>query len=123
MQTTITIILVALLIFVVVRKMIPPKGVSQITTKDLSKDIKLNKTKKQYIDVRTPGEYQGNHIKGFKNLPLQTLGSKIGELDKGKEVVVICQSGGRSMAATRILKKNGFEQVTNVQGGMSSWRG
>lgn len=123
MQTAFTVMLVGLLIFMVVRKMLPPKGVSQTTTEELSKDLKINKNKKQWIDVRTPGEYQSNHIEGFKNYPVQTLKNNLKDLDQNKETVVICQSGSRSVAATRILKKNGFEQVTNVQGGMSAWRG
>ncbi|NRK74194.1 rhodanese-like domain-containing protein, partial [Salmonella enterica subsp. enterica serovar Typhi] len=44
------------------------------------------------------------------------------ELSKDKEVVVICQSGMRSQNATKILKKLGFTNVTNVKGGMSAWR-
>jgi len=39
------------------------------------------------------------------------------------EIVVICQSGGRSSVACKMLKKAGFEHVTNVIGGMNNWRG
>ncbi|MFD1017941.1 rhodanese-like domain-containing protein [Thalassobacillus hwangdonensis] len=122
MDTILTIIAVAILIGFIARKMIPAKGVGQLTTAQLKEEMKAKKGK-QFIDVRTPGEYQANHIKGFNNYPLQQLQGNLSKLDKDKETFVICQSGARSSAATRVLKKNGFENIHNVQGGMNAWRG
>lgn len=105
----------------IIKRIIPTKGVRQISTTDLKNELKDKN--KQFVDVRTPGEFKGNNIKGFKNLPLQQLAQKAEkELSKDKEVVVICQSGMRSQNATKILKKLGFTNVTNVKGGMSAWR-
>lgn len=112
-------ILIGLLILFLLQRLLPTKGVRQITTGDLRKE--LNDKNKQYIDVRTPGEFKGRNIKGFKNIPLHQLASKANELSKDKEVVVICQSGMRSNKATKVLRKHGFKQVTNVKGGMSAW--
>lgn len=112
-------ILIGLLILFLLQRLLPTKGVRQITTSDLRKE--LNDKNKQYIDVRTPGEFKGRNIKGFKNIPLHQLVSKVNELSKDKEVVVICQSGLRSNKATKVLRKQGFKQVTNVKGGMSAW--
>ena len=67
------------------------------------------------------GEYKSNHIKNFKNIPLHELSEKASGLSKDKEIVVICQSGMRSNNAAKILKKSGFNKVTNVKGGMSAW--
>ena len=117
---TIGIILAAVLLFV--RTIRPPKGVNQMTTEQLKQDLKQNKNQKQWIDVRSPGEYQSRNIKEFKNYPLQNLKQDLQHLDQNKEVVVICQSGARSLAAARTLKKNGFQNVTNVQGGMNAWK-
>jgi len=114
-------ILVIIVVGLVVWKMKPTKGVTSITTADL-KGILKDKSK-QFIDVRTPGEYKGRHISQFKNIPLNTLKTKLDGLDKTKETFVICQSGMRSSQAASILKKNGFTSVTNVKGGMSSWQG
>ncbi|WP_210365109.1 rhodanese-like domain-containing protein [Bacillus sp. REN3] len=99
----------------------PTKGVNNITTVELREMMKLKKAGNQFIDVRTPGEFKGNHIRGFKNIPLQQLGRRIGELSKDKEVIVICQSGMRSSRASKLLKKAGFQKITNVKGGMSAW--
>ena len=61
------------------------------------------------LDTRTPGEYHRGHIEGFKNIPVDELRQRIGELEPGKPVYVICQSGLRSYIATRILEGYGFE--------------
>ncbi|MDF2789194.1 MAG: rhodanese-like protein [Neobacillus sp.] len=110
---------IALLLFLIVNRFIPTKGVRNITTTELKNE--LNEKNKQFVDVRTPGEYKGNHIKGFKNIPLHQLAEKATNLSKDKEVVVICQSGMRSQKASKQLKKLGFSNVTNVKGGMSAW--
>jgi rhodanese-related sulfurtransferase len=114
-------IIIGLFLLFIIKRIIPVKGVRQISTTDLKNELKDKN--KQFVDVRTPGEFKGNNIKGFKNLPLQQLAQKAEkELSKDKEVVVICQSGMRSQNATKILKKLGFTNVTNVKGGMSAWR-
>lgn len=114
-------IVIALIAFFIIYRMIPAKGVRQISTTDLKNE--LNNQKKQFVDVRTPREFKGNHIRGFKNLPLHQLSEKaVKELSKDKEIVVICQSGMRSQKASKVLKKLGFTKVTNVKGGMNAWR-
>ena len=59
-------------------------------------------------------------MKGFQNIPLNELASKVNQLDKNKEVIVICQSGMRSKQAAKVLKKLGFQRVINVSGGMNA---
>ena len=68
------------------------------------------------LDTRTVGEYASGHIDGFLNIPVDELRERLGELDKGKPVYVICQSGLRSYIACRILHGNGFE-CYNFSGG------
>ena len=66
------------------------------------------------IDVRTPSEYQSDHYKGAKNIPLQELQSRLSELgDKNMPIVVYCASGLRSAMALKILTKAGFTDVMN----------
>lgn len=101
--------------------MMPAKGVRQISTAEL-KDLLKEKKAYEFIDVRTPQEFKMNHIRGFKNIPLQRLVNRQGELSKDKEIVVICQSGARSNNATKMLKKVGFTKLANVKGGISTWR-
>lgn len=112
-------VIIALAIFFIVQRVLPTKGVRQISTADLKQE--LTSKNKQFIDVRTPGEFKANSIRGFKNIPLHQLSEKANGLSKEKEVIVICQSGMRSNKASKVLKKLGFKQVTNVKGGMSTW--
>ncbi|WP_223701396.1 rhodanese-like domain-containing protein [Sutcliffiella deserti] len=112
-------VLIGAIIVFAILKIKPTAGVRQLTTTDLKQELSDNS--KQFIDVRTPGEYKGRHIKQFRNLPLATLHTEAGKLSKEKEVVVICQSGMRSNAAVKKLKKLGFTKVANVKGGMNAW--
>lgn len=68
------------------------------------------------LDTRTPGEYNRGRIEGFINIPVDELRERLDEIEKGKPVYVICQSGLRSYIATRILSGNGYE-CYNFAGG------
>ena len=68
------------------------------------------------LDTRTEGEYSRGHIEGFKNIPVDELRERLDEIQKGKPVYVICQSGLRSYIACRILEGNGLEAY-NFSGG------
>ncbi len=118
-MSTSTIIMIVIFIGFFAWRLVPVKGVRNITTDQLKNE--LGDKNKQYIDVRTPMEFKGRFIKGFKNIPLDQLSNKAATLSKDKEVVVICQSGMRSTRAAKILKKLGFKQITNIKGGMSAW--
>lgn len=61
------------------------------------------------VDVRTPAEYQGGHIKGSVNIPLQVLDKNITKLKKDKPVITCCASGMRSGSAKSMLKAKGFD--------------
>ena len=60
------------------------------------------------LDTRTVGEYTQGHIEGFKNIPVDELRERLDEVEKGKSVYVICQSGLRSYIASRILEGSGY---------------
>jgi len=68
------------------------------------------------LDVRTAEEYQSGHIEDFRNIPVDELREHLDEIQKGKPVYVICQSGLRSYIASRILEGNGYEAY-NFSGG------
>ena len=68
------------------------------------------------LDTRTVREYGRGHVEGFSNIPVDELRERIGEIERGKPVYVICQSGLRSYIATRILAGYGFETY-NFSGG------
>ncbi|WJY26854.1 rhodanese-like domain-containing protein [Sporosarcina trichiuri] len=113
-------IVILLVIGLIVWRTMPAKGVRTVSP-EVVKPL-LKQKGNQFIDVRTPGEYSGRHVKEFKSIPLNDLPKRLGELDKDKPVYVICQSGMRSGRAASLLKKKGFSDVVNVKGGMSAWR-
>ena len=83
-------------------------------------DLKeLMKKGAQIIDVRTKDEFQGGHIRGSVNIPLQNLNGNLSKIKKDKPVITCCASGMRSASAKSILKSNGFTEVHNGGGWMS----
>ena len=83
-------------------------------------DLKeLMKKGAQIIDVRTRDEFQGGHIRGSVNIPLQNLSGNLSKIKKDKPVITCCASGMRSASAKSILKSNGFTEVYNGGGWMS----
>lgn len=68
------------------------------------------------LDTRTKEEFDSGHIDGFLNIPVDELRERLGELETGKPVYVICQSGLRSYIACRILMQHGFD-CRNFSGG------
>jgi rhodanese-related sulfurtransferase len=74
------------------------------------------------IDVREPWEFNGGHAKGAHNIPLSQLGRRMSEIPADRDVLVICQSGNRSVTAAHFLQRQGITRVVNVSGGTTVWR-
>jgi rhodanese-related sulfurtransferase len=66
------------------------------------------------LDVRSKGEYQGGHIRGSVNIPVNRLTENLSKLKKDKVIITCCASGSRSGVARKILKSNGYMQVHNA---------
>lgn len=84
---------------------------------------KMNSVATTIIDVREPHEYIKGHIEDSLNIPLGKFSEKLDSFgqDKQKTIIVVCQSGTRSVPACKTLTKADFEQVFNIAGGMQSW--
>ncbi|MDH5633371.1 MAG: rhodanese-like domain-containing protein [Gammaproteobacteria bacterium] len=84
----------------------------------------VNHDKGVMIDVCETVEYQQGHIPGAGNYPMSTLGARLKDLEKhkAKPVIVVCRSGNRSARAAVMLKKQGFGQVYNLNGGNMAWQ-
>ena len=82
-----------------------------------------NKDNAVVLDVREDKEVTSGMIKGAKHITLSDLPKKIGELSKSKQapVLVYCRSGSRSGNACNQLTKAGFEDVSNLAGGIMAW--
>ena len=88
----------------------------------LSNGPSNGQSKPVLIDVREPWEFQSGHAKGAKNIPLGMFGKRLAEVPRNREILLICQSGNRSMTAASFLQKQGITQVYNVTGGTTVWR-
>lgn len=73
------------------------------------------------VDVREPYELAISHLEGASLIPLGQLASRLSELDKTQEIVVICQLGRRAATALDILLSAGFNKVKILQGGINAW--
>ncbi len=105
--------------FYMLRKIIPSKAVKQIRGEELQEILKSDHA--ILIDVRKQSQFAQFHIKGFKNIPLSQIKKATAELpDKNIEIVIMSQTGSAGNEACKRLKRRGFTNLTNVQGGMSS---
>jgi rhodanese-related sulfurtransferase len=79
----------------------------------------------QLLDVRPSDDYRGalGHIHGSRNIPLETLEARLGELsaDRDTPIALICTTDRRSAKAAKILSAQGFTDVRVVIGGMRQW--
>jgi len=75
------------------------------------------------LDVRNPDEHDAGRIEGARLLPLPELEARLPELAdwKGRRIVVHCKLGSRSARACEILRAAGFEDVVDVDGGITAW--
>ncbi|MFP7295842.1 rhodanese-like domain-containing protein [Neobacillus niacini] len=94
-------------------KAIAAKEVEQLLNEGEKLDI---------IDVREVDEAAAGMIPGAVNIRLGLLEFRMHELDKSKEYIIVCRSGGRSAQAVQFLEYQGFN-VINMTGGMLSWEG
>jgi rhodanese-related sulfurtransferase len=73
------------------------------------------------LDVREPWEYAVAHIEGSQLVPMRDLPHTLHDLDRDREVVVICHHGVRSFQAAYFLERSGFAKVVNLTGGIHAW--
>ena len=85
----------------------------------------INREDAHIVDVREPDEYAAGHLPDAKNIPVVKLAERVGELEKFKDkpIIVCCASGMRSNKACAELKKQGFEKLYNLTGGIDAWVG
>ena len=84
----------------------------------------INRQDALVVDVRSVEEFRNGHILNARNIPLAQLDSRLSDLQryKDKPLIVACETGGRSGAAASVLRKHGFAQVFNLNGGTSAWQ-
>ncbi|MEY5046911.1 MAG: hypothetical protein RLZZ175_270 [Bacteroidota bacterium] len=93
-----------------------------VNTETFSKET--NESDVQIIDVRTPEEFAQGHIENAININIMdnNFETEISKLDKSKKTLVYCKSGGRSSDAAQKLSSMGFENISNLEGGLLAWQ-
>lgn len=113
-------IMVAVLAFMIVKRFIKPKYLSDLN----EEEFKQGYRKAQLIDVREPNEFETGHILGARNIPMSQLRQRKSEIRPDKPVYLYCQSGTRSTRAAEFLKKkHGCEDLSHLKGGFRKWSG
>jgi rhodanese-related sulfurtransferase len=74
-----------------------------------------------FVDVRTQAEWNQGHIAKSVLIPLDELTSRLTELPRDRDIVVVCRSGARSKEGTTILRDAGFTRVSCMTGGLQAW--
>jgi len=98
------------------------------TTTALEPEISVNEAYTMYqngaflLDVRTVEEWNEFHAPNTTLIPLDELASRVNEVPRDREIVVVCRSGNRSQQGRDILLNAGFENVTSMTGGLTEWR-
>lgn len=95
--------------------------INEISTTEVEKMLQKEQNV-VLIDVREDEEVANGIIEGALHIPLKQIPSATDSLDRSKEYILICRSGGRSMKAASYMKEQGFN-VTNMTGGMLNWHG
>lgn len=114
--------IVALIVYLIASASAP----SSAGTSTLASEIGVDEAYQMYqngtfvLDVRTQEEWDEYHIPNTTLIPLDQLDSRLSELPKDQEIVVICRSGNRSQEARDILLNAGFN-ATSVAGGVVDW--
>lgn len=85
----------------------------------------MNREDAVVIDVRGDGEYKKGHILGSKLMPLSKFkNNDLASIEKYKDtpIIVVCNSGMTSNQACQMMQKLGFNDLYNLQGGITEWR-
>lgn len=75
------------------------------------------------VDVRTPSEFEGSHIPGAINAPMDQIQQTAATWDKDREIVLYCATGARSANVLAYLEGQGFTKVHNLTQGLVAWTG
>lgn len=120
----IVMILVAFLTILTLTACAP--GYTNINNEELT-DMLASDVDYYFIDVRTYEEYVDERVPGFtKNIDFYILEDDISlldDLDTSRPVVIMCNSGNRSVSAAKIFAKAGFDEVYNLTEGIQGWDG
>ena len=75
----------------------------------------------QFIDVREPWEHELCHIDGDLHIPMGEIPARLADIPQDRPLVVVCHHGMRSYQVAEFLLARGFQDVSNLNGGIDAW--
>src|SRR5947209_7496028 len=96
--------------------------IPQVSVQELANLHEKEKDHLAILDVREPGEVEAGAFEDSIRIPLGQLTERTSELDASKLIVVHCKGGYRSSIATSILRRAGFEEISDLTGGYDAWK-
>ncbi|MBC7619848.1 MAG: rhodanese-like domain-containing protein [Candidatus Saccharibacteria bacterium] len=84
----------------------------------------INRQKAVVVDVSDTSEFASGHVAGSKSIPISQLEERLATVVKNKNLplILVCQSGARSIRALAVAKKLGYEQAQSLGGGLAAWK-
>lgn len=85
----------------------------------------INREDAVVLDVRSDGEFNQGHIVNSVNIPQKSVQEQLSKLEKyrGRPIITACRTGQIAQGVGNVLRKNGFDQVYNLAGGLVAWEG
>ncbi|MFJ7731517.1 rhodanese-like domain-containing protein [Lysinibacillus sp. NPDC097231] len=116
---TLGVVLVVIIAYIGINALRLKKAVTNLTQEQFIEGYR----KAQLIDVREQKEFDAGHILGARNVPSTSLRQRYKEIRPDLPVYLYCQNTGRSARAAMFLKKRGYNQIYQLQGGFRTWTG
>src|SRR5262249_54268948 len=90
----------------------------------LQATLLINQKNALVVDVRDASDYEKGHLLNARHMPLADVAARSAEIEKFKSrpVIVVCERGNRADKAAAALRKQGFDQVFSLGGGVAAWQ-
>lgn len=98
----------------------PPAQVRGITPQEAVEQLK-NNPNAQLIDVRSPEEWEYGHVEGAQLIDEELVEEMLSSWDRNTPLVLMCHHGMRSLDAGSFFTTQGFQNVSNIEGGIDQW--
>jgi len=96
-------------------------AIKNVSVTELAKAMKSSNSTLILLDVREPWEIDFASIENSVNIPMNQVPERLSEIPTDKEIVVMCHHGGRSLSVAQFLAHHGFNNISNLTGGIHSW--